>query len=55
MIPVTRQIIRVDMALIRSVLFPEMSVRLVGLTVSNCAEPRAISPSVLPIVATVAA
>lgn len=41
--------------LIRSVLPPEKGIRLVGVTVSNFAEPQAVTPSELPIFAEVAA
>ena len=40
---------------LRSVLPPEKGIRLVGVTVSNFAEPQAVTPSELPIFAEVAA
>ncbi len=46
---------RSALELIRSVLPPEKGIRLVGVTVSNFAEPQAITPSELPIFAEVAA
>jgi len=46
---------RAALELIRSVLPPEKGIRLVGVTVSNFAEPQSDSPSELPIFAEVAA
>lgn len=45
---------RAALELIRSVLPPEKGIRLVGVTISNFAEPQAVTPSELPIFAEVA-